>query len=320
MANITIAFSKDIETVKGYVAEGYCPVECSFGGVSVVDELELDHHGEKSGLESVAIRAYRDFFGARAEDPRFVINHIDADCVFAVASLAGLLPHPSQADKVKPFQVKTWTQDLLPLAETIALIDTDPIGRDVLSMPMGDILTTWNALFSANADDELAAYAGVEGWRRLLTQPSTQVFVSAAEEAEKQRQISALADLKERSEKVGDVLVLRQSRMFGFDVWYQRRPESGAPTEARGWANPVVVSCEEGADKITVACPNQKVAEELLGEGGLRGVFRELNAHYDLPDASGFGGREAIGGSPRGQKMTEDDLLVVIAIIQRMMK
>ncbi len=320
MANITIAYSKDVEKVEGYVAAGYCPVECSFGGVSVVDELELDHHGEKSGLESVAIRAYRDFFGARAEDPRFVINHIDADSIFAVASLAGLLPHPSQADKVKPFQVKTWTQDLLPLAETISVVDTDPIGRDVLSMPMGDILTTWNALFSANADDELAAYAAVEGWRRLLTQPSAQVFVSAAEESEKQRQVSALADLSERSEKVGDVLAIRQSRMFGFDIWYQRRPESGAPTEARGWANPMVVSWLEGPENITVACPNQKVAEELLGEGGLRNVFRELNAHYGLAETSGFGGRETIGGSPRGQKMTEEDLQVVIAIIQRMMK
>lgn len=320
MANITIAFSKDIETVKNMVAQGFCPVECSFGGISVVDELELDHHGEKSHMESVAIRAYRDFFGKRAEDPRFVINHIDADSVFAVAALAGLLPHPELAKTMPVFLQKTWGQDLMPLAETIAIMDTDPIGRDIIAMPMGAILAAWNALFGANANDELAAYAAVEGFRRLLTQPSAKVFVSAAEVAENERREAALADLRERGEKVGNAMTICGSRVFGFDVWYQRQPENGAPTEAAGWDNPIVVSWLEGAENITMACPNKAVAEELLGEGGLMNVFKTLNAHYGLEEGSGFGGREAIGGSPRGRKMTEEDLQIAVSVINQLMK
>lgn len=320
MANITIAFSKDIETVKAYVEQGFCPVECSFGGVSVCDELELDHHGSKSHLESVAIRAYRDFFGVRAEDPRFVVNHIDADSIFAVAALAGLLPHPELAKTMPAFMQKVWGQDLMPLAETIAVMDCDPIGRDIIAMPMGATLAAWNSLFGANANDELAAYAAVEGFRRLLTQPSAQVFVSAAETAENQRREAALADLRERGEKQGCVMSIVQSRVFGFAEWYQRNVEAGAPTEAAGWDNPIVVSLVEATSAITFGAPNKTVAEELLGTGGFMNVFKALNAHYGLADGAGFGGREAIGGSPRGQKMTAEDLTKAVSIINQLMK
>lgn len=320
MANIVIAMSKDIETVKNLVAAGFCPVECSFGGVSVVDELELDHHGEKSHLESVAIRAYRDFFGVRAEDPRFVINHIDADSIFAVASLAGLLPHPEVAKSMPAYMQKTWGQDLMSLAETIAIMDTDPIGRDIIAMPMGSVLAAWNSLFGANANDELSAYAAVEGFRRLLTQPSARVFVAAAENAENERREAALKDLRERGKKDGAVMSIVQSRVFGFDVWYGRNVEAGMPTQACGWDNPIVVSWLEGAENITMACPNKTVAEELLGEGGLMNVFKALNAHYGLEEGSGFGGRETIGGSPRGRKMTEEDLQIAVSVINQLMK
>lgn len=36
---------------------GYCPVECSFGEESIVDALQMDHHGPLSHLKGVAIRA-----------------------------------------------------------------------------------------------------------------------------------------------------------------------------------------------------------------------------------------------------------------------
>jgi len=77
------------------VAAGFEPVECSFADQSVVGPLEMDHHGHLSHLEGVATRAYRDHFGARREDPRFVVTGTaDADATFAIAALAGLLPHP----------------------------------------------------------------------------------------------------------------------------------------------------------------------------------------------------------------------------------
>lgn len=69
--------------------QGYCPVECSIGGESIVDELSMDHHGVLSHLEGVAVRAYRDYFGVRKSDPRFVVTGAaDADATFAIAALS----------------------------------------------------------------------------------------------------------------------------------------------------------------------------------------------------------------------------------------
>lgn len=316
MKSIEILVKKNISEVELAVADGYCPVECSFGNKSVVDELEMDHHGEKSHLESVAIRAYRDNFGVRVEDPRFVVNHVDADCIFAVAALAGLLPHPESqhAASLPVFKQKTWKQDLLPLAETIATIDTDPIGRDIVAMPFGSVLITWNAIFGFNVDDELGAVAAVQGWRQLTTASvAVKPYLDAAEASEKARCEAALADLTERGEKIGDVVIIKESRVFGFSEWYQRNL-AGAANHVNGWDNPVVIALASGLQSLTFGCPNKDVAEAMLGKGGLMNVFTKLNELYALEPGNGFGGRESVGGSPRGMKMTEEDLRLVAKV------
>ena len=56
---------------------------------------------------------------------------------------------------------------------------------------------------------------------------------------------------------------------------------------------PVVVAFVSGPGAITVGCVDKATAERLFGPGGLRNVFATLSP-------PGWGGREAIGGSPRG--------------------
>lgn len=317
MKTIEVLLRKNIEQVEMAVAEGFCPVECSFGDKSVVDDLEMDHHGTKSHLESVAIRAYRDKFGVRANDPRFVVNHIDADCIFAIAALAGLLPHPNSeyAASLPAFKQKTWKQDLLPLAETIATLDTDPIGRDVIAMPFGSTLITWNAMFGFNVDDELGALAAIQGWRQLTTASvAVKPYLDAAAESERARCEAAMADLSERGQRIGNVITIKGSRVFGFSEWYQRNL-SGAATEINGWDNPIVISLVDGLENLTFGCPNKDVAEAMFGKGGLMNVFSKLNELYALEPGNGFGGREAVGGSPRGMKMSEEDLRKAAAVV-----
>ena len=121
MTSIEIAFVSTQQEAEEFKKRGYCPIECAFGQNSVVDDLKMDHHGKDFGhLESVAIRAYRDFYAARKDNPYFIVNHIDADNMFAIASLARIVPHP---------QNPTNNKDLTGLAQTIAIMDTDPIGQ-----------------------------------------------------------------------------------------------------------------------------------------------------------------------------------------------
>ena len=319
---LEIAVVKTADEAKEYVRNGYTPVECSFGNESVVDDLELDHHGSMSDKESVAIRAYRDLFGVRADNKKIVVNHIDADNMFAIASICGLLPHPKSeyAASLPPYLQKPWLTDLTPLAETIATMDTDPIGREVLTMPYGQHLVMWDALYGNQAKTPLEALAGVQAWVNLTTSKTAGVYLEAAKNSEQERVDMAKKDLEERGQKMGDVLVIRDSRMFGFDVWYGRNPEKGKPTEVAGWEHPLVLSLTEEQKNITIAAPNQVVAEELLGKGGLKNVFDRLNQLYNCPEGQGFGGREVIGGSPRGRIMTEEDVRKIAVVVNQVCK
>ena len=64
---------------------------------------------------------------------------------------------------------------------------------------------------------------------------------------------------------------------------------------------------------ITVGAENTEEAEQIFGKGGLKNVFPLLTPE-------GWGGREAIGGSPRGMKMSwEDTLEAAQTILEQML-
>lgn len=303
MSKIIVTVVNDASSVRALLSQGFCPVECSVGGASIMDDLKMDHHGEASGLEAVSIRAYRDHYGARKDDPRFVlVGAPDADACFAIASLAGILPHPSvEVPAHLPPPVKASKQrDLSALAETVATIDEDPIGRDISSMAFGAELLLWNALMAFNDQDSASAEAGVWLWKQLASgAPPRKSLIEAAKVTEQERRDAAAGD------EITPVLVegakypiglLPQSRTWGFDVWYGRNTEAPADSP-EGWAYPCVVALAERTKSITLGCPNEAVAEALFGEGGLKNVFPVL-------EPAGWGGRETVGGSPRGMTMS----------------
>lgn len=74
---------------------------------------------------------------------------------------------------------------------------------------------------------------------------------------------------------------------WGFDVWYTEHP-----------GTPIVVAFEPGAGQVTVGCRDLETAERLLGPGGLKNVFPKL-------EPRGWGGRETVGGGPRGVTLTK---------------
>lgn len=311
---ITVTVTNDAEEVRSLVRVGACPIECSIGGESIVDALVMDHHGQHSRRESVAVRAYRDHFAARAADPRFVIvGTADADATFAVAALAGLLPHPARCTNGAPPHIAAGlARDLTGLAGTIATIDTDPIGRDIAGMDGGEVLLAWNALTVGHNRDSQGALAGVQLWVTLTDgHPARRPLLAAAAQTETERRALAgsvaVSEAEAGGIRVGAVI---DAPVFGFDVWYGRRPEFSGD-DPRGWRRPVVLALARGA--ITIGCPNERVARAIFGPDGLKAVFPRL----DYASKAGWGGREAVGGSPRGIKMTSEDLSRAVACVER---
>lgn len=269
-------------------SDGWTPVECSFGSDgSVMDDLHMDHHGTESHREGVALRSYRDHFGACKERQQFVVTGAaDADATFAIAALAGLLPHPSRAEEFAdspPWIQAAMTADLTNLASTVNTIDVDPISNQVIELPMGDVVLLWNQLGSG-VDDRSAFHAGVDRWRLLTGSRAPKALLETVKDTEALRVADA------RGAEVlymGSVVNLVESPVWGFDVWYQELA-------------PCVLAFVDG--NVTIGCRDKEVAEEFFGPGGLKNVFEKLQPE-------GWGGRETIGGSPRGVKLSRDEAI-----------
>jgi len=291
-----IIHTNSTETAKALSKKGYEPIECSFGHHgSVVGPLVMDHHGEHSELEGVALRAYRDHFGARKDDPRFVVTGAaDADACFCIASLMGLLPHPSRLDEFEsapPHIRKAMTADLLVLGEIVNQMDTAPIGVRLEETDEGSLLLLWNQT-SGQAQDALGFYAGVHLWRHYTGNPPSKL-VEAAKLEEQDRVKNAR---KAIIDGVSDEVAIVQSDVWGFDVWYAE-------------VAPIIVALTPDGN-ITVGCRDSEMAEKLLGEGGLSPIWPKL-----APE--GWGGRNVIGGSPRGRKMSRHEALKAARVIDR---
>ena len=268
---------------------GYEPIECAFGQRgSVLGPLKMDHHGTESHREGVAIRACRDHFGARMNDPRFVVTGApDADAVLAIVALAALVPKacikPSFYDLVNRF-------------------DVDPIGIDLFEEDDGAELAWFNHLQGLEQSEKGFRMA-IDAMIKLLTTGVDQSQIQQTRRTDAARRrtaeqgicasfgydgqqklssVSSYGSIKRGQQAIESeaIVVVTRSPVWGFDVWYRMAP--------------IVVSYAERLKKITVGVSNKETAELLFGPGGLDKLWAQMG--------SGWGGRESVGGSPRGEE------------------
>lgn len=279
---IQIVYTDDYEKAAVLRDEGYEPIECAFGAYgSVLGPLNMDHHGTESHRPGVAIRAAGPDYGARRDDPRFVVTGTpDADATLAIVALSAAVP-----------------QDQIP-AEFVATVDQhdrDPIGFDLTQAPHGATLLAFNQTtlprgkkgFRASVArmvELLTTTLSSEEERRALgTERSRQRRAAGAIEA-----VYGPGGMSIEPERLGQAarqtrrVALTRGTVWGFDVWYE-------------WA-PVVVSFSDRLKKITLGCPDDETATAVFGERGLFEVYEAMG--------QGWGGRATVGGSPRGVPMT----------------
>jgi hypothetical protein len=286
--------------VEGLMEQGYVPIECSVDGKSIVDAFGMDHHGTMSYNPPVSLMAMSPtHYGAGRNRVGFVtVGSPDADACWAVAAMLALVPNDESA---------------MQLAETIGVLDIDPIGRDILNMPGGRLVALWNTLMGGVGADDLGFSMGVRLWQTLTNKVSVSrlaPYLKGAEDAEVERRKLAQEDM-EQGWRTQGILTIPQANVFGFDVWYSRCGEDGDPRDAASWKNPVVIARNAIHGHITIGCPNKHVAEELFGNGGLANLWKKLDAGV----AEGWGGHASVGGSPRGMKFDVDVLDVIESII-----
>ncbi len=287
--DLDIRFTNDYAQACELRDQGYEPIECAFGQRgSVLGPLALDHHGTESAREGVALRACRDFYAARKDDPRFVVTGTpDADATLAIIALAGVI------------DLKRISQKFY---EIVDLNDVDPIGTDLLQTPEGIELSWFNQqemLFQSEAGFRKAVSLMTKLLNEGLTSEERE-HVIRSDMARRRTALEGILSLRGKdgadlpipknvpqtvlrgsnaTASDGRVLVVK-SAVWGFDQWYRFAP--------------CVVSYASRMAKITVGCADKETAQILFGPKGLSEVWPKIG--------HGWGGRESIGGSPRGER------------------
>jgi len=293
--NIDIRFTNSHAEASALRDQGYEPIECAFGQYgSVMGEFDMDHHGLESHREGVALRACRDLYGACKGDLRFVVTGTpDADAVLAIIALGALV----EESCISP-----------PFYTLVNEHDTDPIGIDLLGTAAGIELAWFNQLPNIG-QSEAGFRTAIRAMVNLLENGLASDEAQRITKTDRGRRRRAREGILSRLDADGRQLpvpetlegheVLRgadalneaarvlvvNSTVWGFDMWYR--------------AAPVVVSFASRIKKVTVGCPDLATAEALFGPSGLALIWQQLGP--------GWGGRETIGGSPRGQAKTLSD-------------
>jgi hypothetical protein len=272
------------------------------GGISYVDFRRLDHHNEWSHLPSACVTALRHYGEASAstDTARFMVNHTDADCVLAGITLMGILP-------------KNLLEQLSP---EIGALDVDPLGVDFSKLNYGSRILLWKKSMTSAKQ---SAWSWLYGARLFIDLFDDCVYYKyykdyavRLEEVERERKRTALEDYeKAQISPSGKILLVAPSRVWGFDCQFRRQPEFSVGSR-RGWQHWCIVAYVEKTGTVTLSCPNKEVAELVFGPGGL------LNVYPKLPALGGktWGGREAIGGSPRGQIFPVSLLNEVLTVLE----
>ncbi len=265
--HIAIQYTDHMWEAQQWVSRGYEAIECAFGKGSVMGPLNMDHHGEESWREGVALRACRDHYGALQAKPRFVVTGTpDADAVLAIIALAGLVPQASIP---------------MAFADLVNRRDLNPIGIHLLEEKYGEELLFFQQISKLHRDSR-SFFRAIQGMCKILLDGLTEEQRQQAKRKEERRIGMAENCLMEHFG--GDVMLV-QGTVWGFDRWYLKAP--------------IIVSYSQRHSSVTIGCVSEEQAIALFGDTGLLRVFDELG--------QGWGGREAIGGSPRDKRLSIDD-------------
>ena len=300
---IELLWQPELNEIPEYIEKGFVPVEMSEGSHSFVDFRELDHHNELSDRPSASITAMK-FYGDLANETtaHIMVNHADADCVVTGLTLLGLLPKELH-EKLNP---------------EIGLADTVPIGLDYSKLKFGGHIQVWKKAMQSIKQSGWSWLYGLSLWLEILERPELyQKHFDKLNEEEAERIRLAREDYSNAViSKSGRVVLVMPSRVKGYEVYFQRQNEF--PDDAlQGWKHWCVIAVPDWKEsKAQISCPNIKVAEAAFGAGGLKNVFDLL----PKVDGKEWGGRETVGGSPRGVEFPRERITEVLEIIDSAVK
>ncbi|MCR5346842.1 MAG: hypothetical protein K6E38_03620 [Fretibacterium sp.] len=295
---IHLLWQPEEKEIEARMEEGFVPVEMAEGTRSYVDFRCLDHHNGYSNLPSACVTALKFCGDLAGQTPaRIMVNHTDSDSVMTGLTLLGLLP-------------RELLEELNP---EIGQLDTEPLMADESKMRFNDEIRIWKECMESVKQSGWSWLYGLQLWLDIFENRSSfDGFLEEVNSRVDERKKAALEDYQaaERGPS-GRVLLVNPSRVKGFDIQFCRETEA-APDTLNGWRHWCVISYVVKSGSVMLACPCRRVAELAFGPGGLENVFPLLPAI----EGREWGGRESVGGSPRGVTFPEDRLAEVLETVE----
>ena len=296
---INLAWRPELDEIPDYISKGFVPIEMAEGDESFVDFRCLDHHNDYSSFPSACVTALK-YYGTLSSPARLMANHTDADCVLAGLTLMGLLP----LDVLEKLNIEA------------GILDTDPVSADYAQFTHGDAIRSWKVGMKSAKQSGWSWLYGVQLFLDIFRNADCYAKIEDNSEERERERVRIAAEEYEKAVRgpSGRVLLISPSSVKGFDVQFCRQPEFPADS-LEGWKHWCVASHVARSGNVTISCPNRSVAELAFGPGGLLNVFPKL------PTLEGkkWGGRESVGGSPRGVIVPTELLPGMLDIIESTM-
>jgi gamma-glutamylcyclotransferase (GGCT)/AIG2-like uncharacterized protein YtfP len=206
-----------------------------------------------------------------------VVNHVDLDCAMASALLLGEVSRSNE-----------WIKKMIPLIEITDRQGIQALTAEQKNLPEYQLVLyffqrNFGASSAAKVNDAIQILKTFEKGPNNETQKSLQ-----REEERKEKAKQGII------KQEGSTLLVN-SPVWGFDEWYKTAP--------------VVVAFDPNKNSISLSVKDTATAEKFFGKGGLKTIFPQLGADW--------GGRESVGGSPRGKTMTMDDAEKTYEILKK---
>ena len=296
---IQLLWRPEIEEIQQHIDDGFVPIEMAEGRHTFADAKCLDHHNEYSDMPSACMTALKYYGELAGMDPaKIMVNHTDSDSVMTGLTLLGLMP----------------LNILEELNPEIGILDTEPLIADVENMKYFGLISLWKLSMGSVKQSGWSWLYGLHMWLDLYFHKDR--FERLRDELQKyeseRREIALNEYNAAKISPSGRVVAIINSKVKGYDVQFMRQKEY-PPLALEGWRHWCIVSYVEKSGVIMLSCPCCKVAELAFGPGGLKNILPLL----PKIDGKEWGGRESVGGSPRGVTAPVEILDNVVSIIEK---
>ena len=284
---IDLKYATSREEAEHWRDRGYEPVECSFGRESVVGPLKLDHHGSLSAEEPVSIKAARLAQQGERINKFVGAGMADSDATYAMLVLSGLVT-PS-----------------IEIASGLAELDLDPVGLDRTREPyIREVALEMNGIPSLDLEGFIGALAA--GYFAFDATPLSAAARERCIEYERDRIQRGEQAIKVIDGETAFVEFNGPSR----DVWHRR---ASIVVQFKP-AQEVLTVC--GCSREAAARLQRKSVYDIFGAEGLLNLYPALDSIL----GPGCGGRQDIGGSPRGSKVTREQAVKVFNFVREQVR